>query len=246
MALYGSPSVTPLLIGGYSMLPMKVQGISDKVKAHQQETTGLADGWPEFTPTGMQKATIKLNGGFYDNATTSMHTALRDALQTSRVMCYSVEGGTVGKAFIGAAGIYGMEYELLAKVGELTKANVEHQVSGQRYEGAILHALGARTTTGNSDAGSVDNAASSANGGVGFLQVTAASGITSVTVTLRHSTDNSTFANVTGGAFTAVTPAGAPTAQTLAVTGTINRYMSVAWSITGAGSVTFFVGFARL
>jgi hypothetical protein len=246
MAYYGSSQFTPLLVGGYSLLPMKVQGWREKLIAAQSPTHGLGDAWEEFTPTGMQKVELAQDGGFYDAGTSSIHEALRATQATSRVLCYSVEGGTVGKRFAGHTGVYQMGYEIVASNGELTKANAIHTVSGQRDEGIILHALGARTTTGNSEgADSQDNGASSANGGVGFLQVTACSGITSCAITLRHSADDSTYANMTGGGFTSVTPANSPRAERIAVTGTVNRHIAVSWAITGAGSITFFVGFVR-
>jgi hypothetical protein len=61
-------------------------------------------------------------------------------------------------------------------------------------------------------------------------------GGTNVVVTLRDSADGVTFANVTSGAFTAVTLAG--TSQRLSATGQIRRYRAITWAFTGGSAQT--------
>lgn len=78
-----------------------------------------------------------------------------------------------------------------------------------------------------------------------YLQVTAFTG-TDVTVTLQDSTDNASFANLTGGAFTQVTA----TAQAQRIAGasnaTVRRYLrAVTTTVGGFTSVTFNVVFVR-
>jgi hypothetical protein len=82
---------------------------------------------------------------------------------------------------------------------------------------------------------------STVNGGVGFQQVSAFSGFTGYVGKIQDSADDvtyadlATFANVTSG----------PTAETVTVTGTVDRYLSHDGNITGSGSITAFSGFAR-
>lgn len=69
---------------------------------------------------------------------------------------------------------------------------------------------------------------------------------TDVTVKLQDSADNSTFANLTGGAFTAVTAA--PTVERIATTTTrqVRRYLrAVTTTSGGVTSVTFAVAYMR-
>lgn len=102
--------------------------------------------------------------------------------------------------------------------------------------GKLLHPLGSDTVSTNS--ASLDNSASSANGGRGTLHVTVCTG--TWTIKIEHSTDNSTWASLI--TFTAATGA---TSQTVEVTGTVNRYLRVTSSEDVAGTATFVCGFAR-
>lgn len=88
--------------------------------------------------------------------------------------------------------------------------------------------------------------ANSANGGAGYLQVTALDlgGYTDAVVKIRDSADNVTFADLI--TFTAVTAA--PDAERKTVTGTVDRYLATSLAFSGAGSnpsITYAVGFAR-
>ncbi len=103
--------------------------------------------------------------------------------------------------------------------------------------GRLLHVLGADSTSTNG--ASVDNAASSANGGRANLHVTAATG-TGGTIKVQHSSDNSVWVDLV--TFTASTAA---SCQTSTVTGTVNRYLRCASTINGSSSLTFVAGFAR-
>lgn len=84
-------------------------------------------------------------------------------------------------------------------------------------------------------------------GGAAYLAVTALTldGATDLTVTIRHSPDDSTYADLT--TMTAVTAA--PAAQRKAIAGQIDRYVAAAWAYTGGAgggsSATFVAGIVR-
>jgi hypothetical protein len=80
-----------------------------------------------------------------------------------------------------------------------------------------------------------------ANGGAGIQMVSALSGFTGFIGKIRHSADDTTYADLI--TFTNVTAA--PAAERLTVTGTVHRYTCVSGTVTGSGSITPFVGFAR-
>jgi hypothetical protein len=117
----------------------------------------------------------------------------------------------------------------LVKLGGTLKGNGRPGLMAR-----LLHPLGAETGAGSGT--SVDNAASSANGGRGNLHVTAATG--SGTVKVQHSTDNAVWADLV--TFTAATGA---TSETKEVTGTVNRYLRA--NHAPGTSITYVLGFAR-
>lgn len=122
---------------------------------------------------------------------------------------------------------------------------VAAQANGYGLDWGNLLTAGKRTdTTATSPATGLDlTTASTAFGWQAFLHVFAFTG-TSVTATIQDSADNSSFANLTGAAFTAVTAA--PASQRLegGRTATVRRYIRVITSGTFSNAV-FAVGFTR-
>lgn len=110
--------------------------------------------------------------------------------------------------------------------------------------GVSLHALTAETSfafTGTS----VDNAAASANGGVGVIHCTAIAGAAkSATATLQHSVDGSTWATLIS--FAAITSANTALRTEVAAGTTVRRYLRITVADTGTtSSFTFACAFAR-
>lgn len=107
--------------------------------------------------------------------------------------------------------------------------------------GYSLHDLAAETATGT---GTVfDGSASSANGGAGYLHVSAFSGLTSIAVKIQHAT-------TAGGSYsdlvTFTTATGTTSEQIVVATGTtVNRYLRCSFTVVGTGSATFTTSFAR-
>lgn len=239
---FGSASAL-LYVDGYDLLGSKIKNLSYKVEALNEDATGLGDSFKSKLPTGVQVLTITQAGAFFDTQTNGAHTALVTVASspqgTQRVVTLGYGGIAVGDPFVGAQGVYAQSYEVLSKVNELTKANPQYAVSGQVDHGVLLKAMAA--ITGDTTGSTVDNTAASTNGGAGFLQVLAYSGLTSAAITIEHSTDGSSWA--TKGTFTTVTSG--PTAERIALAGTINRYGRYVADLTGTGSITFLVGLAR-
>lgn len=126
-----------------------------------------------------------------------------------------------------------------ANVGDLVTANVSIQANGGIDWGYVIAPEAAVTVDGNGTAR--DLTAQSTNGGVAHLHVTAFSGLTNNVITIEDSSDGSTgwatiatFATVTG-----------VTSERLAIAGTIKRYVRVVDNVTGTGSCTRVVSFAR-
>lgn len=242
MAKYGSSSVGAILAGGVSLLPLKAKDLSLRVVAVQADTTGLGDAAQDKTPTGAQEAHVSLGEAFYDTATDGLHDQFKAGGATSRVFCVAPEGDTIGQSFIGHEGVFSADYAVLAKLNDLTKAKVDYQCTGAREEGVILQSTATKTADWDTEgADSVDSGASSSAGGSGYLQVTAFSGFSGFVATIQDSADDITYASLV--AFSNVTSA--PTAERVTVSGTVDRYLSIDGNVTGTGSVTVWVGFAR-
>lgn len=113
-----------------------------------------------------------------------------------------------------------------------------------------LHALATRTADGNTKSASINNAASSANGGWGAWGYTTytADGATGLAPRVIDSADDITYGELI--AFTAVTATTGGGQGPTFVSGTIEQYVASDWDFTGtpgAGTTaTFWIAFKRL
>jgi hypothetical protein len=135
----------------------------------------------------------------------------------------------------------GSDGSLLFKLQALSNSGINSAL-----EWAQMLTAGKRTDTTATNGASVDfGAVSSLFGATGWLHVFSVTG-TSVTVTIQDSADNISFANVTGLAFSAVAPGGAPQYQRLqtATGATIRRYVRAITTGTFSNAV-FACAFTR-
>ena len=132
-------------------------------------------------------------------------------------------------------------YEVSGAVADVVQTSAEFQSSEGVEHGKILSSGSAISATGNGT--SVDNAASSANGGVGFVSVPTNTRNGNITVKVQQSADNSTFTDLI--TFTVVSST-AKTFQRVEVTGTVARYLRVNYTVAGStGTATPIVAFSR-
>lgn len=199
--------------------------------------TAYGDSGEKFIP-GLLTGTVNLEGNFEDNTLQSEFQAA-DGVDNALLVSAAMAGFTVGNPVLIAYGDQSAR-SFNSSVSDTVGFTVEEQADEMVDFGRSLHDLTAKTATGNGTA--VDNAASSASGGVAALHVTAVSGTTpSNTVKVQHSVDNSVWVDLI--TFTAATAA---TSQRSTVSGTVNRYTRETHTITGTSpSFTFAVAFAR-
>lgn len=239
---FGSASAF-ILVDGYDLLGSKIKDLRYKDEAMQEKSTGIGDSFESKLPTGIRVLSLTQVGAFFDTATNGAHTALVTVASSPqgsrRIITFGFGGTALGDPFTGAEGAYSQSYEVLSKVGDLTKANPTYGIYGQVDQGVILHPLGAETVDTNGT--SVDNGAASTNGGAAILQVKAFSGLSSAVFTVADSANNSAFSTIA----TFATVTSAPTAERIALAGTIRQYTRYVVDVTGTGSVTFMVGLAR-
>lgn len=156
----GSKDVGALLVDGYDFLAAKLQAFTHKRAAAQVRSDGLGDSTEAKAPTGLETLSVTQAGAFFDDATTGIHALLSPLanLAVSRLLCAAFAGNTIGKPFLGVSGLYGMAYEVVGQVGNLTKANVTYTVSGTIDRGIIVQSSTAKTVDWNTktDGASVD------------------------------------------------------------------------------------------
>ncbi len=156
----GTADFGALYVDGYDLLASKLQGFTYKSAAQNEPSHGLGDKTSAKSPTGLVTLTITQTGAFFDDSANGAHALLAPVanLAVSRLLAAAFAGNTIGKEFLGASGVYGMDYQVLGQVPKLTKANVAYDVSGSLDRGVILNQAVSKTTSWNTktDGFSVD------------------------------------------------------------------------------------------
>ncbi len=186
-------------------------GFTDITQSAMARQGGLRDGRIEFV-------------SYFDPTLNMTHDKLA-ALPTADVLFTYCRGTTLGAP---AACLNGKQINYdgtRGNDGMFTMA-VSGQSNSFGLEWGLLGTAGIRTDTTATNGASIDNAASTAFGLQAYLHVFAVTG-TSVTVKLQDSPDNTTFTDVTGGAFTAATTVASQRIATVN-TQTVARYLRVA------------------
>lgn len=199
-------------------------------------TTTFGNDDEVFLP-GLLSASLTVGGLFDASASASDPTfaSMVDS-QTTHLVTVGHGGGAIGDGAILFNGVC-TQYGITGAHNDAVRLNVGFTGSAAVRNGVMLHALEAETGTGNFS--SVDQTASSSNGGIANLHVTAFSG-TNCTIKVQDSANNSTWADlITFSSVTGVTQ------QRATVTGTVDRYVRCIISAGTFSSVTFAVSFAR-
>jgi len=161
-------------------------------------------------------------------------------LPRTDVMATYIRGGTLGNP---AACMVAkqVDYNPTRANDGMLSSTVSSVANSYGLEWGQQLTAGQRTDTVATTGTAVDFAAATSFGFQAYLQVTAFTG-TDVTVKLQDSADNTTFADVAGGAFTQTTAAHTTQRIAVANTATIRRYVR-ATTVTSGGftSATFSV-----
>lgn len=227
-----------LIIGGYDLVGDGNTKLKDLtfpgLVRNLEDVTGPGASYDHWNPTGDFKARSQLShSGYLDDAALASKAALKSLPAAYRSWCGGVEGKVIGRgAQFGT--VFQLDFQDAPKKGELTKVLGTHQPTGTIYSyGKILkdHAS-AVTVTGNSQASSIDNGASSSLGGaaVAFITNLTLGTATNLVLRVRHSVDNSTFTDL----ITFSTATAAPfDGGVITVSGTVNRYIACSWTFGG-------------
>jgi|SRR5579883_1218479 len=248
MATYSGKDVGLLLVQGYNL--QTFANAMDQVHRESvlEDVTVFGQQDQTFGYAGLRKASWGIKG-FYDDGALASNAAGLGMLATGPgAGLLGLAGNTQGQNAILFAGIIEKNYDRDVKVGMFHHLAAGWSCSGEVDEGIIHAPLAAQTA--NAHGASINNSGGATGFGAALvLQVTALAlgTATNLVIKLQDSADNVTFADVSGGTFTAVTAA--PFAQRLVVSGTVRQYTQIAWNWTsgpgGGSSATFAVGFFR-
>ena len=235
---FASAQVSRLYVG-----PLQFSGYTRSYNLSYQsemlDVTVLTSTAKEFIP-GMEMATFNVDM-LLDNAATasSQFGILYTAKSTPQVVTLAPSGTTRG-AETWQVQSNELNFNTSAAVADVVGVTAAFQSDGLVDPGVVLDPETAITIDTNGT--SVDNTAATSNGGVAHLHVTAYSGLTSNSIIIEHSTNNSTWTTL--ATFTLVTGTGSER-LVIAPGTTVNRYLRIRDDVTGTGSCTRFVSFAR-
>jgi hypothetical protein len=226
-----------LIVGGYNL-----SGDIGSLESISGSVAPLPDA--DITQSGEDRLWGRRDGNiaftaFFDKASSRAHPVLSALPRTSAVTSY-LRGATLGNP---AASHVAKQIDYAGSRG--ADGSLTFNVATQASDGYWLDwgrqlTAGERTDTTGTNGTGVDGAASSSFGAQFYLHVTGLTG-TNVVVTIQDSADNSSWANLSGAAFTSKTAIGD---QRIAVTGTVRRYLRAVSSGTFS-SATFVVNAAR-
>lgn len=202
------------------------------------EVTTLLDTGCRYLP-GLKSGTVSVQGVLDVAAAGSLYNeaVTTPGVDDGALWTVLPDGLTVGNfAFITVSDPSGFTVD--STVHDAVKLSIEGTADDGVDLGVSLHGLTAETTGTN--AASVDNLAATTNGGVGVVHVTAYTGFTNVVPKIQDSADNISFADIL--TFTTVTGV---TSQRSLITGNVRRYIRALWTVSGTGSITFAMAFAR-
>lgn len=229
MALAGDH--VQVLVGGYE-LTGDHNRISIDDKREMYDVTAFSDGVHNFVP-GKRKIALD-HAGFLNNAAARSHPVLRSATIQGIVSMMlgqnaaPVVGDPVYSLFV-QQGKYGS----LPEINKFVPFNALFSSAGQGGGWGV--ALTPPVTfTNNTTGSSVDNGASTPNGGAAFLHVLQAAASDTYSIVVEHSTDNSAWSTLT----TFTLNASQINSERKAVSGTINRYTRYKATRTGSAGNT--------
>lgn len=213
---------------GYD-LSAYLNSFTHPVSVDSAETSTFGNTFKTYVP-GLVDATISAEG-IYDGAASAVDEVFVAMLSDADdIYSFLPQGSTFGLPFFGMQ-VISTSYEANSDIGDVSKVTFGAQSNIGFDRGLIYHPLQAEGAGGNT--ASIDNAAQTTAGGVGYLQVVSGA---SLIVKVQDSADNSSFADII--TFSTFNARGA---QRVAITGTVRRYTRVLWTGTG----TFFAGFCR-
>jgi hypothetical protein len=141
MGKYGGIAFTNFLVDGYNIIAALSDAVTMSQESLSQQTNPFGATSEEHTPLNVEKGVLTVGGGFYDTATNELLSGPLAVRGVRRIVCAGIFGNEIGKHFIGYEGAYDQKYEMVDTKDQLTKANMNFEVSGDVDEGVIVQHL---------------------------------------------------------------------------------------------------------
>ena len=237
MAFVGSFN-SRIVVGALSFSTY-VRGFSPTMDRAMLDVTTIADTAKQFIP-GQLSASVTIDALLDGSgAAGSEFITLNTWSTTPQAMTIAPRGLTAGTEVMMFLGNQS-NATLNSEIAGVASASISVDVDGNPDVGVVISNFTAITTDTNG--ASVDNGAATSNGGVAHLHLTDFSGLTSNSVIVEHSTNDSVWATL--GTFTTAT--GTTWERLVIAPGTtVNRYLRIRDDVTGTGTCTRMVAFAR-
>lgn len=238
MAFAGSKSSRVLL--GPLSLSCSLRSVGFNLSTDTHDVTTLCDSAHVSIPT-LTSGTASFDGPLDLDTTANLpFDILSDNWRSGELPCTYGPAGLAAGAAVILGSLIETDFTVQSSPSTSVDWSATGEVNGAVDVGRSIVDVGAVTIDGSS--ASLDGGASSANGGVAQLHVTAFTGFSSDDIIVEHSANDSTWATL--ATFTQVTGL---TSQrvTVAAGTTVNRYLRVTHNVTGSGSITVQVSFAR-
>lgn len=192
---------------------------------------------------GHNEGTVSFEG-LFDGTASAVDEIFAASLGSAsdKVITVSTDSTAIGGRTI-LASAQSTSYEISSPLTDVVSVSAEATANGGLDSGVWLVCQTAVSATTNTT--SVDNAASTTNGGVAHLHVTANARTATTIIAVQHSSDNSTFADL--AVFGTVAIAGLDSERLEVASGTtVNRYLRTRTTIaTGTGAITRSTAFSR-
>lgn len=231
-----------IFIDGYS-LTAKISNVAPNNAFTEVEVSGY--GQDKNYLAGQGDGTLVIDG-FFDATANQTHDALKTLASGDNAQIVTVAYGNNAAPVAGDATITlrgnQMNYQTIpAKDGAIAvKATIRPAADYPIPEFGVL--LDDATITQDGSSTAVNNGASSANGGVGYLHILGLSSGDSIVVKIQHSSDNNTYADL----ITFTLDGSAIGGERITVAGTVDQYLKATYDVTGASiSFPLAVAFSR-
>jgi hypothetical protein len=232
---------TRVLYGNVA-LACYLRNVAPQASIDMLDITTLCDTSRQFT-SSLRDFSLNLEGFLDDDGTAgSVVEALTAPIETGATIPASVapNGFAAGQS-VWLIPARTLSFEPTSQVADVVTFNMALGSGTPASTGVSLIDLAALTTTGNGT--TVDQTAATSNGAVAHIHVTAVDGTDPVLdMVIQHSTNGSDWSTLLS--FTSVSTT---TSEVVYSTGTVNRYVRVAYTITGTDpSFNAQVSLARL
>jgi hypothetical protein len=226
---------TVVIKDGFNFSPY-LQDVDIATTISEHESTCLADTIAKRFIPGLEEATLSANG-LYDGDVGKVNDIIQAAkMNTSNVWTVFGGGDELGAKGTAINGIF-TSYGVQVSFSDLVKMTVAGRANTPAYEITSLLPLSTKTITTTTTG--VDNAVSTANGALVFLQIENVTG--NITYAIQDSADNISFAQIATG-----TLATDLVSVISTIAGTIRRYVRVVLTLDGGESITAQISIARL